>query len=141
MFHEERDHLMRPDNIAAFFAAQGWLKANTNPRAPTGTVFSYGLEQLIGPEVGRMGAGVCMTNGLCIAAALAEGCPVKRGLPGESAASIDAKLTQEAWERSSRARRWSVTLAHEREIGRDRPSCRPRPRPAGQQPAPRRAKA
>jgi hypothetical protein len=93
MFRQDRDMLMQPRDLEAFAAARRWLGENTNHEEPMRTVFSQGLTHLIGPDTGYM------VNGLCIAAALAEGCTVERGQLGD--AWIDVPLTPEMWERYS----------------------------------------
>ena len=72
IFNVERAKLLEDRSLAQFTLARGWLRKFSKTKAHNGRGTSYGLKHVAGPDIGYV------TNGVFIAAALAEGFSVKR---------------------------------------------------------------
>ena len=77
---EERDQMLEPDALAQFEAARAWLRQWRMLKRPKHG--SYGLKHKAEPDAGYT------MNGVFIAAAIAEGFPVKRQPHGSPNADI-----------------------------------------------------
>lgn len=77
-FRQEREQMLSDDYLAAFLATRKWLRANATSRnTPNPHATSYGMKHRVERETGYI------TNGVFIAAAVAEGYTVKQeGFPG-----------------------------------------------------------
>jgi hypothetical protein len=109
-FLKWRESIREPRSLAQFVAARGWLKQFSKIKTLNQRGSSYGLKHCAEDEIGYL------TNGVFIAAAIAEGFAVRRTDPGSPNAWLN--ISTEAWRRTDRnreaARRrayWAAFLA------------------------------
>jgi hypothetical protein len=76
IFNVERAKLLEDRSLAQFTRARGWLRKFSKTKAHNGRGDSYGLKHVAEIDIGYV------TNGVFIAAALAEGFSVKRNYSG-----------------------------------------------------------
>ena len=96
-FLKWREDLREPRSLARFMAARGWLRRFGKIRALNRRGTSYGLKHCAEDDIGYV------TNGVFIAAAIAEGFTVRRAESGSPNAWLN--ISTEAWRHVERERR------------------------------------
>jgi hypothetical protein len=91
-----RDLIREPRSLAQFMAARGWLRRFGKIRALNRRGTSYGLKHCAEDDIGYV------TNGVFIAAAIAEGFTVRRAESGSPNAWFN--ISTEAWRHVERNR-------------------------------------
>jgi hypothetical protein len=84
-----REEIRRPDALAAFLAARGWLRRFGKLKAVNRRGTSYGLKHVAEKEIGYL------TNGVFIAAAIAEGFTVRQA--GWRSPNVWLNVSSRAW--------------------------------------------
>jgi hypothetical protein len=106
----QRESTRAPRSLAQFVAARGWLRQFSKTEALNRRGTSYGLKHFAEDDIGYV------TNGVFIAAAIAEGFTVRRTESGSPNAWLN--ISTEAWRRTDRKREvarrraaalWAVT--------------------------------
>jgi hypothetical protein len=87
----ERDDIRRPDSLAAFIKTREWLSRHGKRKTLNKMGTSYGLKHVCEKDVGYI------TNGVFIAAAIAEGFHVRRTDWGSPNAFLN--ISSSAWRR------------------------------------------
>jgi hypothetical protein len=104
-FLEWREDIRRPDSLARFMAARGWLRQFSKIKSVNKAGTSYGLKHCAEDDIGYL------TNGCFIAAAIAEGFTVRRSQPNSPNALLN--ISTEAWRRTDRNREAGRRRAYE----------------------------
>jgi hypothetical protein len=94
-FHEDRKRISDSDSLAQFVVARGWLRRFSKLKSVNRRGSSYGLKHVAEHDIGYV------TNGVFIAAAIAEGFSVRRI---ESSPNAWFNISSAAWEQQ-RSRR------------------------------------
>ena len=95
-FERDRASICEPTSLAQFMAARGWLSRFDKIKALNKLGSSYGLKHVAERDIGYI------TNGVFIAAAIAEGFTVRR-MDGSPNALFN--ISTKAWRRE-KERRW-----------------------------------
>jgi hypothetical protein len=95
-FLKWREDMRTPRSLAQFMAARGWLRQFSKIKALNRRGTSYGLKHCAEDDIGYL------TNGVFIAAAIAEGFTVRRSQPNSPNAWLN--ISTEAWRRTDRKR-------------------------------------
>jgi hypothetical protein len=91
-FHVCRETIREPRSLAQFIAARGWLRQFPRLKSINRRTTSYGLKHVAAHDIGYV------TNGVFIAAAIAEGFVVQRAGNGPNAWF---NISAQAWARAS----------------------------------------
>ena len=98
-----RESIREPRSLAQFMAARGWLRQFSKTKTLNRRGSSYGLKHRAEHDIGYV------TNGVFIAAALAEGFTVRLTDPGSPNAFFN--ISTEAWRHTERGREERRRLA------------------------------
>jgi hypothetical protein len=90
-FHRNRQSIREPDSLAQFLAACRWLSQFAKTKSLNRRGTSYGLKHIAERDIGYI------TNGVFIAAAIAEGFRVRR--EGRRSPNAVFKISTTAWRR------------------------------------------
>ena len=104
-FLKWRESIRESRSLAQFVAARGWLQQFSKIKALNRRGSSYGLKHCAEDDIGYL------TNGVFIAAAIAEGFIVRRTDPGSPNAWLN--ISTEAWRSTDRNREAARRRAYE----------------------------
>ena len=94
--YRDRESIREPRSLAQFLAARGWLRQFSKIKSLNRCGTSYGLKHVAEDDIGYV------TNGVFIAAAIAEGFTVRCVDPGSPNAWFN--ISTEAWRHTERGR-------------------------------------
>lgn len=95
-FRTDRTLMFHPNSLNGFTKARAWLRQWPKTKHPNTHGTSYGLKHVAEHDIGYV------TNGMFIAAAIAEGFTVKRSGPYDTGPNAYFNITKHAWKRTER---------------------------------------